>query len=67
LFGEPYLYETIRNKEFRISPEAFFQVNSSAAEVLYDKTLELASLSKKTTLLDLGCGSGNFFSLMNFQ
>lgn len=45
--------------EFRISPEAFFQVNSRAAEkliaVVQDK---VPQLNKSTTLLDICCGTG---------
>ena len=45
---------------FRISSSAFFQVNTPAAEVLYSKCAEWCNINKdkKTTLLDLCCGTG---------
>ncbi|VDM73209.1 unnamed protein product [Strongylus vulgaris] len=33
--GAPYIYETLLGCRFRVSPSAFFQTNSQAAQVLY--------------------------------
>jgi len=33
LFGKKFITETVSGLQFRISPEAFFQVNTKAAEV----------------------------------
>jgi tRNA/tmRNA/rRNA uracil-C5-methylase (TrmA/RlmC/RlmD family) len=38
--------------------QAFFQVNTKAAEVLYSTVGEVAELDKNTTLLDVCCGCG---------
>ncbi|VDN58855.1 unnamed protein product [Dracunculus medinensis] len=38
--GTPYIYETILNIQFRVSPAAFFQTNSSCAAVLYSLIVE---------------------------
>lgn len=43
---------------FRISPEAFFQVNTQGAEVLYSSAIELLKPTENTTLVDVCCGTG---------
>ena len=45
---------------FRLSSSAFFQVNTPATELLYTKCAEWCNIDKnrKTTLLDLCCGTG---------
>lgn len=43
---------------FRISPDAFFQINSLGAEVLYKAAIDLAQPTKDTTVLDVCCGTG---------
>lgn len=43
---------------FNIGPDAFFQPNTLAAEVLYRRALTLVSLQKEDTVLDLYCGTG---------
>ena len=59
LFGETYITEKILGKTFRISPQAFFQINTNVAEILYDSIAELSELSKDVTLLDVCCGTGS--------
>lgn len=60
LTGDGYIYENVLGCRFRLSASAFFQVNTPAAELLYAKCAEWCSIdaSKKTTLLDLCCGTG---------
>lgn len=43
---------------FRISPGAFFQVNTQAAEVLYGIVGAWCAASERTTVLDICCGTG---------
>ena len=50
--------ETIGDFAFHISKESFFQVNTKAAKLLYDKAREYAALQSCETLLDLYCGTG---------
>jgi tRNA/tmRNA/rRNA uracil-C5-methylase (TrmA/RlmC/RlmD family) len=50
--------ETIGDLTFRISPESFFQVNTEAALLLFEKAREYAALQPHETLLDLYCGTG---------
>ncbi|XP_054885784.1 tRNA (uracil-5-)-methyltransferase homolog B isoform X2 [Poeciliopsis prolifica] len=63
LHGQPYLYEEVLGFKFRISADAFFQVNQAAAQVLYNTVRDLcvpeAAQSKTgSTLLDVCCGTG---------
>jgi len=50
--------ETIGDLTFKISPEAFFQVNTEAAFLLYEKAREYADLKPHEFLFDLYCGTG---------
>ncbi|NXI36259.1 TRM2A methyltransferase, partial [Galbula dea] len=56
--GDKYIYEELLGLKFRISPHAFFQVNTQAAEVLYTAIKEWAQLSQESTVLDICCGTG---------
>ncbi|KAK2522902.1 Trmt2a [Columba guinea] len=56
--GDKYIHEELLGLKFRISPHAFFQVNTQAAEVLYTAIGEWAQLSPESTLLDICCGTG---------
>nr|XP_014279687.1 tRNA (uracil(54)-C(5))-methyltransferase homolog isoform X2 [Halyomorpha halys] len=58
LYGDEYIYETIHDITVRVSPDSFLQVNSEAAEILYDAALGFANLTDKTTVLDLYSGIG---------
>ncbi|GMT10660.1 hypothetical protein PFISCL1PPCAC_3953 [Pristionchus fissidentatus] len=50
LAGSPYIYETVLDVRFRVSPDAFFQTNSAAAAVLYKTIGDVCQIgdSKKT-------------------
>ncbi|RNA09498.1 tRNA (uracil-5-)-methyltransferase -like protein [Brachionus plicatilis] len=58
LLGEDCLYEELLGLKFRISPLAFFQANTKAAEVLYEKIGDISGLDNETILLDICCGTG---------
>lgn len=58
LWGSPKLEDVLCGKRFSLSPDAFYQVNHDAAELLYGIAAELAGLTGKETLLDLYCGIG---------
>jgi len=53
---DPPLEEELDGLVFQIS--GFFQVNTGAALLLYQKAREYAALSKNETLIDLYCGVG---------
>ncbi|OQV25301.1 tRNA (uracil-5-)-methyltransferase-like protein A [Hypsibius exemplaris] len=55
---ETVFEEALLGYKFMVSPDAFFQVNTSAAEVLYSTIVEAASVSPNTVVLDLCCGTG---------
>ena len=58
LFGNKHLMETLSGRDFALSPGSFFQCNIKMAEIMYDKIMSAAKLSKVTSVLDLGCGIG---------
>jgi 23S rRNA (uracil-5-)-methyltransferase RumA len=62
LAGQKHLTEflTVQNQtlEFKILPSAFFQVNTTQAEVLYEKVLDYAKDLKAEVIFDLFCGTG---------
>jgi tRNA (uracil-5-)-methyltransferase len=59
LWGEHELHEQLNGVRFCISPNAFFQVNTAAAERMGDVLEEMVlSVSKRATLLDVCCGAG---------
>ncbi|KJH52164.1 putative S-(hydroxymethyl)glutathione dehydrogenase/class III alcohol dehydrogenase [Dictyocaulus viviparus] len=45
--GAPYIYETIMDCHFRVSPNSFFQTNSQAAYVLYATVGEACGLLRR--------------------
>ncbi|XP_027715709.1 tRNA (uracil(54)-C(5))-methyltransferase homolog [Vombatus ursinus] len=58
LAGDPYLFEDILGLKVRISPGAFFQLNTSAAEVLYRTVGELGRVDHNTVIFDFSHGTG---------
>lgn len=60
--GGKFIYENLCNIKFQISPQAFFQVNTLAAEVLYQTVAKWISLdvesNKRICILDVCCGTG---------
>ncbi|XP_049979018.1 tRNA (uracil-5-)-methyltransferase homolog A isoform X6 [Alexandromys fortis] len=56
--GDQCIQEDLLGLTFRISPQAFFQVNTPAAEVLYTVIQEWAQLDGGSTVLDVCCGTG---------
>lgn len=58
LSGDTHIQETILGLNFRISPGAFFQINTAGAEILYNSAIELAKPTETSTVLDICCGTG---------
>ncbi|KAK1156596.1 hypothetical protein AOXY_G25588 [Acipenser oxyrinchus oxyrinchus] len=56
--GDRWIHEELLGLKFRISPHAFFQVNTQAAEVLYSAVGDWAQLNPDSTVLDVCCGTG---------
>ena len=59
LAGEESIKEKLVNLNFKVSPQAFFQINTLAAEKLYETCSQVADLdAKKSVLFDVCCGTG---------
>ena len=59
LWGKDHLSDVLCGKRFDIAPQAFYQVNHDAAELLYGIAAEKANTGVKNGLvLDLYCGAG---------
>lgn len=58
LWGETCFYESLLSLRFRISPTAFFQVNTLAAETLNGLIRDWAAAEKDQVVLDVCCGTG---------
>ncbi|KAH9607948.1 hypothetical protein KSS87_011131 [Heliosperma pusillum] len=56
--SEARIHDYIGNLRFSISPTAFFQVNTLAAEKLYSLAGDWAGLGPDTLLFDVCCGTG---------
>ncbi len=59
LSGRDYIFDTLGGVALKITAPSFYQVNHSAAELLYAKAKELARPTKGDLLLDLYCGAGS--------
>jgi len=58
MWGDGYIYDTLGEFCFKISPKSFYQTNPIQTEVLYTKAIEFANLNKDDVLCDLYCGIG---------
>ncbi len=58
LWGEENLLDSLGNIQYEIAPQAFFQINPSQAEKLYDKAMEYAQAENAALAFDLYCGAG---------
>jgi 23S rRNA (uracil1939-C5)-methyltransferase len=58
-WGPGYIEEELNGLRFRISPQAFFQTNTAAAEGLYQTIIRLAGFTGMETVWDLYCGAGS--------
>ncbi|KAJ0176492.1 hypothetical protein K1T71_007671 [Dendrolimus kikuchii] len=58
LMGSTHIIDTILERQFRISPEAFFQINTAGAEILYQSAIDMSQVNKDSTVVDICCGTG---------
>ncbi len=56
LYGEDAIIDSIGDKNFKIPFDSFFQVNNTAAKLLYDKILTY--VKENDNVIDLFCGAG---------
>lgn len=59
LHGKEYIWEKLGHYKFMISPESFFQTNTSQAVKLFDIILEESNLTGNEIVYDLFCGTGS--------
>jgi 23S rRNA (uracil1939-C5)-methyltransferase len=60
LVGKDALHEELRGRLFRVSPQSFFQVNTTMAEILLDLVERYLAPRASDTLLDAFGGVGTF-------
>ena len=60
LWGSSTIEETLSGLLLNCSPGSFFQVNTQAASLLYQKVIQEAQVEPDMTVLDLYCGVGGF-------
>lgn len=58
IYGPGYIEDELCGMKFKISPKAFYQVNPSQAQKLYDKAVSYAGLTGRESVLDAYCGTG---------
>lgn len=58
IYGSEYIIDKIGDLKFVISPDSFFQVNTSMAYKLYSKVRDYAGNLDDSNVLDLYCGTG---------
>ena len=59
LYGDDFIYDSIGDLRFKISPKSFFQVNPTQTKVLYEKAVEYAQLKETDIVIDAYCGIGS--------
>lgn len=58
LYGNGTIKEQLCGYTFTISPKAFYQINPIQTEILYNKAMEFAEISKDDIVIDAYCGTG---------
>lgn len=69
LSGKSFITETLTKADgeavnYKITPNSFFQTNSAGAQVLYQRSVEIAQPKKTDIVYDLFCGSGGIGMFM---
>ncbi len=60
IVGKPYLREIFAGIELHIAADTFFQVNTDAAELLFQTIIKQLKLTGNETVIDAYCGIGTF-------
>ena len=60
ILGKPYLREIFAGVELHIAADTFFQINTSAAELLLETVTQKLELTGTETIIDAYCGIGTF-------
>ena len=59
LYGNAYLEQKVGDRQYQVSPLAFFQVNHEQTEKLYDLVKKAATNQEGKVILDAYCGTGS--------
>lgn len=59
VFGDGYIVERLKDIDYKIGLNTFFQVNTAMSERLYNCVVELANFDGSERVLDLYCGVGS--------
>lgn len=59
IHGQNHILEKIGDVTYYVSPDSFFQVNTSGAKVLFDEIARQADVKDDETVIDLYCGAGS--------
>ena len=65
LFGDGYIEEELCGKTFRISPKAFYQINPTQTQILYETAVDFAGLDGSQSVIDAYCGTGTIGIIMS--
>ena len=65
LYGRDYFYEKLLDYKFKISPLDFFQVNTKAAEKLYEVVIDHVKNSTDQKVYDLYSGTGSIAQVIS--
>ncbi len=65
LYGRDHFYEKLLDYKFKISPLDFFQVNTKAAEKLYEVIIEHVKNSNDQKVYDLYSGTGSIAQVIS--
>ncbi|ACK68019.1 RNA methyltransferase, TrmA family [Rippkaea orientalis PCC 8801] len=58
--GRPYISEIFAGLELHLGSDTFFQINTEAAEILFNTLIEQLDLTGTETVIDAYCGIGTF-------
>ena len=58
LYGQDYITDSMLGKQYQISGPSFYQVNTAAAELLYQTAIKFADLTKDDIVIDAYSGIG---------
>jgi len=58
--GKTFLSEKIKEINYRISSESFFQINYSLHDILLNEIIKFVNPKKKENIFDIYCGVGTF-------
>ncbi len=64
IYGRDYFYESICDLQFKVSFHSFFQTNSRAAELLYQRALALVPALDDKVVYDLFSGTGTIAQIV---